>query len=123
MELHWLSQVAQARNREEGISDLIIIKTNVFTIGCKARATASPAPWESIRNDPRQTDLIILEQREVATRFFTGWSMKIAASESAAAPFQDDVIEVPMSLMRNLNDNPEFVPSIMMKMSPHQGAR
>ena len=117
-ELHWLTQVAQARNREEGISGLIVYQNDCFYQWLEGPRDSVARVMGSIRNDPRHTDLIVLEHRQVAARLFTGWSMKLAVSAAVAAPFQDDVIEVPVSVMCNLGDHPDFAPSILMKMSP-----
>jgi hypothetical protein len=115
-ELHWLTQVAQARNREEGITGLIVYHEDVFYQWLEGPRDSVARVMESIRHDRRHTDLEVLSDQRMSLRAFTGWPMKLATSQACSAPWQLDAIEAPVGLMCDLRDHPDFAPALLMKM-------
>jgi hypothetical protein len=114
--LHWLTQVAQARNREEGITGLIVYHEDVFYQWLEGPRDSVARVMESIRHDRRHTDLEILSDQRMSLRAFTGWPMKLATSQERSAPWQLDAIDAPARLMRELQEHPDFAPAVLMKM-------
>jgi hypothetical protein len=117
-ELHWLTQVAQSRNRTEAITGLVVYDEGCFYQWLEGPREGLGRVMESIRRDPRHTDVEILDEHPSSMRHFGGWPMKLAAHALGAAPWQRDAIEPPAAIMNDLHLHPGEAPALLIKLSP-----
>jgi hypothetical protein len=84
-DLYTLAQTAQARNRAEGITGVVIYDEGQFFQWLEGPEDGLARVWDSVSRDPRHTDIEVLGKEPTKTRFFGGWDMKVS-SRSAGAP-------------------------------------
>jgi hypothetical protein len=117
-ELHWLTQIAQSRNRAECITGVIVYDDECFYQWLEGPRDALARVMASIRNDKRHTDIEILDEHSAMFRHFGGWAMKLATHGPRAAPWQLDAIEAPAAIMHGLHRHPRAAPSLLVALSP-----
>ena len=75
LELQRLVNAAQARNRAESITGLMIYDEGRIFQWLEGPSEAVARIWKSIRSDPRHTSIEILGEQPTLTRFFGDWHM------------------------------------------------
>ena len=117
-ELHGLALAAQSRNRAEGITGLVIYNEGRFFQWLEGPASGLGRVVQSIRHDPRHTDMRILDSQSGQTRLFGDWSMKLATTTRTAASWQKDVIEPPAGLIAELQRTPDDAARLLALLRP-----
>jgi hypothetical protein len=87
-ELREMERQAQARNRALGLTGFAVYDDGRFFQWLEGPAEALGRVWNSVRRDPRHTDIKELCILPTPSRLFTGWDMNLSirGPEDAGAP-------------------------------------
>lgn len=118
LELYKLALAAQSRNRAESITGLVLYDKDSFFQWLEGPAESLERIMCSIRNDPRHTDIEVLENRSAGTRMFAEWSMKLAATGEPAESWRRDVLQPPPRIIKSLRRNPQAAPHLLPALMP-----
>jgi len=113
LDLHKLTLAAQARNRAESITGLILYDEGNFFQWLEGPEEGLGRVLRSISNDQRHTDIKVLDDRSAKTRAFTEWSMKLATTGEVVALLQRDAMEPPRQIVAELRQNPDSAPRLL----------
>jgi hypothetical protein len=108
-ELDDLLRKARQRNRLEGLTGLLIYDHGFFFQWLEGPKSALQRVWESIRRDPRHTDLTILRDQMLPRRFFTGWDLRLARRTRGDLDRIFTVMETPRDLLAKLRLQPSVL--------------
>jgi methanogenic corrinoid protein MtbC1 len=117
-DLYKLTLAAQARNRAESITGLMLYDRDSFYQWLEGPTDGLERVMRSIRDDPRHTDIVVLEQQSGQARLFADWSMKLAAAGQASASWRSDVMEPPLQAIDSLRRHPEAAPGVLATLVP-----
>lgn len=84
-ELNALAQAAQARNRSEGITGMVIYDEGRFFQWLEGPVAGLQRVWHSVSHDSRHTDIEVLSEALTQRRCFGDWTLKLH-SRGARAP-------------------------------------
>jgi hypothetical protein len=118
VQLDQLALAAQARNRCESVTGLMVYDDNHFFQWLEGPADNVDRVMHSIKNDARHVDIDILNQQPVGHRSFAGWSMKLATPARDFASWQSGVLDPPRDVVDDLRHHPGRAPKILLKMVP-----
>jgi hypothetical protein len=118
LDLYKIALAAQSRNRAEAVTGLMLYDKDTFFQWLEGPAAGIERLMRSIHNDPRHTDIEILESQPAETRVFADWSMRLAATGEAAASWRRDVLEPPTNLIESLRQNPRAAPVLLAMLVP-----
>ena len=122
LELQRLVNAAQARNRAESITGLMIYDEGRIFQWLEGPSEAVARIWKSIRSDPRHTSIEILGEQPTLTRFFGDWHMKLAARHMPGHSPQADLLDAPDGLIETLKQRPDTVPALLLRLVPRSPA-
>jgi hypothetical protein len=77
-ELAVLVQASQQRNRERSITGQLIYEDQRFFQWIEGPGDQLKDLWESIKRDPRHTDIEVLGNQQIPARFFGDWNLLLA---------------------------------------------
>jgi hypothetical protein len=105
-ELQLLLQKAQARNHAEGLTGLLIYDQGRFFQWLEGPSASLARVWNSIRSDPRHTQIEVLGNQSTSVRVFDHLDLKLEIrglpAEPAALVLARDETELVASLYRGL---------------------
>ncbi len=105
-ELYRIQQLAQARNRHESITGLLIYHDGQFFQWLEGPAAGLGRVWDAIRADPRHTTIELLGSASTPTRFYGDWDLKLSIQrlgEAGAVPAAAPALVSPVeALVRHL---------------------
>jgi hypothetical protein len=120
-DLHALATSAQARNREEQLTGLVVYDRDTFFQWLEGPSDSLNRVLDSIMHDPRHTDIEILDSHPLAARRFGNWYLKVAARLDRGTSFPTDVINAPRQMVDELHRHPDdaamLLPSLAMDAS------
>ncbi len=122
MELYRLTLAAQARNRAESVTGLVLYDRDSFYQWLEGPADSLDRIMRSIRNDPRHTDIEVLDSRSADVRCFADWSMKLATTGEAAEAWRRDVMIPPAHVIAQLRGQPDTAPALLATLVPLDAA-
>jgi methanogenic corrinoid protein MtbC1 len=117
-ELHQLAAAAQSRNRNEAITGLVLYDDAHFFQWLEGPTDSLERIMRSICNDPRHTDIEVLDNRPIAARTFGDWNMKLAAQGPNSVSWRDEVIDPPPEVINYLRRDPNAAPALLVKLIP-----
>ena len=117
-DLHNLIQTAQARNRAEGVTGVVLYDNNRFFQWLEGPDQGVERIMSSIHNDRRHTDLQVIAKRSSTDRHFDGWAMKLAAPGADPDVWRDEVLEPPCQVLEGLRRQPAEAPTLLLKLVP-----
>ena len=79
-----LLRAAQARNKAEGLTGVLIYDQGEFFQWLEGPADALGRVWNSILQDPRHRHITVLRDEPIADRVFDGWDLRIARGAEAS---------------------------------------
>jgi hypothetical protein len=82
--LRGLEQQSQERNRLEGLTGLAYYDNGRFFQWLEGPADAVSRVWESVRRDPRHTDIEGVSVLTTPARIFSGWDMRLSVRGPAS---------------------------------------
>jgi methanogenic corrinoid protein MtbC1 len=115
-DLHALTEVAQSRNTREAVTGLMLYDGGSFFQWLEGPAEGVGRVMNSIRRDPRHTDIEVLNDAAVPSRRFSDWSMKLATPGSMAVAASPDVLKAPAAIVEDLRHRPEAAPVLLVKL-------
>jgi hypothetical protein len=101
---------AQQRNRESGLTGLLIYDRGHYYQWLEGPKAALTRVWDSIRRDNRHSDFKILRQQSVPLRFFEGWDMRLGRRTRGEIDEVLKVMEGPQELLARLGEQPTVLP-------------
>ena len=117
-DLQQITRTAQARNHREAVTGVLLHDDSSFFQWLEGPAAGVERIMQSIRDDPRHTDLDVLDQRPSSARRFDGWDMKLAARGTASARWNGEVLEPPPEIVEDLRRRPAAAPGLLVKLVP-----
>jgi Sensors of blue-light using FAD len=114
-ELQRLLHAAQARNRGEGVTGLLIYDQGRFLQWLEGPTEALERVWGSVRQDPRHTEVTMVKQCTTPVRVFGDSAMVLGRRQgdrSGDAQFRSQ-IDLPAELVEALYSNPQALPSLL----------
>ena len=107
LDLQKLTLAAQARNRAEAVTGLVLHDEGSFFQWLEGPREGVERVFRSIRNNSRHTDIKVLDDRSAETRAFADCSMKLATTAQADALWRRDAMEPPQAIIAELRRNPD----------------
>ncbi len=116
-DLQGLMQAAQARNRREAITGVLLYDESHFFQWLEGPADGVGRVMRSIRGDPRHTDIQVLTDAPASMRSFGDWDMKLATRDLGRALWQGEVIEPSPDLIDGLRRHPQRAGSLLLRLA------
>ena len=110
-----LTRAAQARNRTEAITGLVLHDEGFFYQWLEGPDDSLARVMASITNDRRHTDIEILGRGTMRQRTFDGWTMKLAVPRSLAVA---DAVQPPTHLIEELRRRPDQAVTALAELAP-----
>jgi hypothetical protein len=117
-EVQRLALDAQVRNRRQSITGLLVYDEDCFIQWLEGPADSLSRLMQTIRSDPRHTDIEILTEQPAAERVFGEWNMKLAARSGRGNQWNPGVIELSTDAIRKLRQRPEIAPALIADSRP-----
>jgi len=115
-DLRALLDVAQTRNRREAVTGVMLYDDSRFFQWLEGPVASVGRVMESIRRDPRHTDLEVIDARPAAGRVFGEWEMKLATPMAQALAWGEAVLDPPREVVETLQRRPEAAPVLLAKL-------
>jgi hypothetical protein len=116
-----LVESAQRRNRAESITGLLIYDDGRFMQWLEGPAEAIARLWESMRHDPRHTDIEIVTDGPTPERHFPGWDLKLGTRGARSrAPGANHALALTAQLIASLRRQPDAVCALLSTLIPLQ---
>lgn len=77
-QLSELLRVARKRNKNEGLSGVLLSDRGAFFQWLEGPSAALERVWDSISRDPRHRDIRVLRDEPTNARLFEGWDLRVA---------------------------------------------
>lgn len=113
-ELRHLVEVAQLRNRAAGVTGLVVYDAGHFFQWLEGPEEGLTRIWDSVRRDPRHTDIELLNNRPTQIRFFGDWDLRLSTLSDANR--RDGVAHRAFDLAPGLIDNLYLQPDAAMQL-------
>ncbi len=113
VDLFYLLAHARQRNREDGLSGVILYDRGYFFQWIEGSNQVLGNTWNRIRSDQRHTDIRVLADQQIPVRLFEGWSMQLAHRDREHESIVDGFVVADASLLDDLHLNPSKVPNIL----------
>jgi hypothetical protein len=117
-ELLHLTTAAQARNRRESITGVMLYDDRRFFQWLEGPPDGVDRIMVSIRNDRRHTDIEVLNDQAAEGRTFGDWAMKLATPCPTGSALRGEVLQPPVDLVEDLRRQPEAAPELLVKLVP-----
>jgi methanogenic corrinoid protein MtbC1 len=118
LELHRLLRTAQARNRAEGITGIVVYDRGFFYQWLEGPADGLARIWDSVQRDPRHTAVEMLGNQPTRQRFFGDWDLKLSIRSTRAFDAEIGAIDIPEALAEDLVRRPEATPTLLARLAP-----
>ena len=116
-QLRQLTKAAQARNRTESVTGLVLYADDCFFQWLEGPKGGLDRIMRSICNDPRHTEIDVLREDSAEDRRFGAWDLKLAMSGARHAP-DPDAIEAPPAIVERLREQPSSAPLLLEHLLP-----
>ncbi len=113
-----LLRSAQVRNQAEGITGLLVYDQGSFFQWLEGPTESVARVWNSVRRDPRHTDVEVLETKPTQTRFFADWDMRLATRRGDEHTHKTNFAEIAPALMDSLYRRPGAASSLLASLAP-----
>jgi len=117
-DLRDLTLKSQERNRREAVTGLMLYDGGQFFQWLEGPPVSVDRLMGSICQDPRHTNIEILNNQSAAARTFGDWNMKLAAQYPEVDPWQRDVIAPPPEIVASLRSRPQAAPVLLTRLVP-----
>jgi hypothetical protein len=125
LDLDGLVTAAQRRNREEGVTGVLIHDQGRFMQWLEGPQEGVARVWRSIRKDTRHTQVKVLGVSTTPVRLFGGSPMmlrkrkpKIDGRATTATGILGSDVDLPANLLDSLYASPSVTPSILTTLAP-----
>lgn len=117
-DLQGLMQAAQARNRREAVTGVLLYDDNNFFQWLEGPDEGVARVMRAIRGDPRHTDIEVLSTGPAQGRCFGDWDMQLATRSMGRALWQGEVIEPAPDIIAGLRRNPRRAAGLLLRLLP-----
>jgi hypothetical protein len=117
-DLQRMLDIARARNRAESITGMLICEDDRFFQWIEGPTDRLAQVWESIRRDPRHTDIEVLGESSTPMRFFGQWDMKLITRDTRAAAGSAGAKRTPVEFIDRVYGNPEGIRALLATLAP-----
>lgn len=111
---------AQARNRDEDLSGLLLYDNGRFFQWIEGPRDGLSRIWDAIRRDTRHTDVELLGSHAIPVRMFSGWDMKFACRPSLGLPGLHGLpglLSPPPEAFDHLSHRPDDAPAVLAELA------
>lgn len=115
-DLQGLMQAAQARNRREAVTGVMLYDESHFYQWLEGPADGVSRVMHSIRGDPRHTDIEILSHAPASARRFGDWDMKLATRGMDLALRHSEVVKPPPEILDGLRQHPHRAAGFLLRL-------
>ena len=116
IDLYYLLAEARQRNRSLGLTGLLLYDRAYFFQWLEGDEGNLGLVWNSIRGDPRHTDLDVIADQEIRVRLFEAWQMQFAHRDRQHEKIEGFVVADP-SVLDDLHLNPTKTANILAGFS------
>jgi methanogenic corrinoid protein MtbC1 len=116
--LEAIAESAQQRNRREAITGLMVYDFPCFYQWLEGPEDSLERIMQSIRRDPRHTDLEILSAKPIDQRVFSGWDMKLATRDADPGMLRREIVTPRLETLRELRRHPQAAPALLKTLAP-----
>jgi hypothetical protein len=120
-DLFYLLAHARENNARRGLSGIIVYDRGHFFQWIEGHDQQLGSVWNSIRSDPRHTDVKVLVDQQIPTRLFDGWTMQFAHRDRQHESIVDGFAVADPAMLDDLHLNAEKVPNILAAFSKLRG--
>ena len=113
-----LTLAAQARNRHEALTGVMLYDNQTFFQWLEGPRDSVDRVMHSICRDHRHTSIEVFSTQTVPARTFPGWDMGLAATGANPDSLPDQFAEVLPDLLEGLRRCPQAAPSLLAKLDP-----
>jgi hypothetical protein len=117
-DLYRLARAAQVRNHAESITGLMLYDDSHFFQWLEGPSESLARIMRSIRDDPRHTEIEILNSQQTTARFFGDWNMKLALNGPRDAAWKREVIKPSRDIIKDLRRQPDAAAHLLAKLAP-----
>ena len=118
LELQRLLRSAQIRNRSEGLTGLLIYDKGRFFQWLEGPAEGMKRVWDSLKRDPRHTDIEVMGNEPTAVRCFADWDMKLCKRPPGNDSAAGDAFDITPELIEGLYRHPDAAPALLARLAP-----
>ncbi len=118
LELQRLLRSAQTRNRQEGITGLLIYDNGRFFQWLEGPAEGVAKVWESLKHDRRHTAIEIMSNEPTPVRCFADWDMKLCKRPAAGDSSPGGAFDITPELIEDLYRDPDAAPALLARLAP-----
>lgn len=122
IDLFYLLAQARSRNKSLGLSGLLLYDRGFFFQWLEGGDAELGQVWNSIRRDPRHTDVEVLADQGIPVRLFSDWTMGFAHRDRSHEHVVDDFTVADPGTLDDLHLNPAKTASILAAFSKRGGA-
>lgn len=117
-DLDLLIHSAQARNRREGITGLLVYDEGRFLQWLEGPTDALGRVWKSISQDRRHAGISVLGQSTTTVRFFRDSAMALGKRRAEGIEGQQrGEIKLPSNLIEAMYQSPQVAPSVLVGLA------
>jgi methanogenic corrinoid protein MtbC1 len=117
VELRQLIGAAQARNRAEAVTGLMLYDEAAIYQWLEGPVQGLHRIMRSIRNDPRHAGIEVLDRGFAPARIFTGWDMKLVTRSAGFATSRNEVIYPPARIIDGLRQHPNDAAALLAELA------
>jgi len=118
LDLQRLLRSAQTRNRSEGLTGLLIYDKGHFFQWLEGPAEGVERVWESLKRDPRHTDIKVMGTEPTSARCFADWDMKLCKRPAGNDSTAGDAFDITPELIEGLYRHPDAAPALLARLAP-----
>jgi methanogenic corrinoid protein MtbC1 len=116
-ELKQLIGAAQARNRAEAVTGLMLYDEAAIYQWLEGPVQGLQRIMQSIRNDPRHGGIEVLDRGLAPARIFSGWDMKLVTRSAGFATSRNEVIYPPARIIDGLRQHPNDAAALLAELA------
>lgn len=113
-----LTQAAQARNRHEALTGVMLYDNQDFFQWLEGPRDSLDRVMQSIHRDCRHTNIEVLSTQAVSARTFPDCDMGLVATGTNLGSLSNRFVEAPQDLVEGLRRDPQAAPSLLAKLDP-----
>ena len=123
IDLFYLLAHARERNQALGLSGLLLYDRGYFFQWIEGFDEPLGKVWNSIRRDPRHTDVIVFADQPIPTRLFDQWNMRFAHRDRQHEAIVEGFAVANADVLDDLHLNPSKTANILATFSTLGGRR
>ena len=104
-----LLRSAQARNKAEGLSGVLLYDRGTYFQWLEGPTEALARVWDSISRDPRHCQVKVLRDEPISDRVFDGWDLRIVLGSSGSVNAAITAMDSSTALLKRVVGRPKSI--------------